>query len=85
LQPVVAAHAPAAQASTLPDAAAQRTAMNTLLRLLRDDDANAQRHFTEHAGLFAQTLGANYARIQAAVNSLALDEALELMQKGDDA
>jgi two-component system sensor histidine kinase/response regulator len=85
LQPVVAIDTTSLSAAPLVDDASQRKAMATLIQLLRADDANAQRHFTEHAGLFAQTLGANYARIQAAVNSLALDEALELMQKGDDA
>ena len=85
VQPVVATSNTRRSAAPLVDLAAQRRAMDTLTQLLRADDANAQRHFTEHAGLFAQTLGANYARIQAAVNSLALDEALELMQKGDDA
>jgi two-component system sensor histidine kinase/response regulator len=79
VQPVVATSNTSRSAAPLVDLAAQRRAMDTLTQLLRADDANAQRHFAEHAGLFAQTLGANYARIQAAVNSLALDEALEIM------
>jgi two-component system sensor histidine kinase/response regulator len=78
LQPVVAAHAPAAQASTLPDAAAQRTAMNTLLRLLRDDDANAQRHFAEHEAVFRATLGDRFREVKNAIDTLSLDEALEI-------
>jgi two-component system sensor histidine kinase/response regulator len=84
LRPVVATDT-AIQSVAVADAKAQRKAMDTLLKLLRDDDANAQRYFSEHAGIFAHTLGANYARIKAAVNSLALDEALEIMKKGDDA
>jgi signal transduction histidine kinase/HPt (histidine-containing phosphotransfer) domain-containing protein/FixJ family two-component response regulator len=78
LHSVVAAHAPAAQASTLPDAAAQRTAMNTLLRLLRDDDANAQRHFAEHEAVFRATLGDRFREVKNAIDTLALDEALEI-------
>ena len=78
LQPVVAAGT-TIPSVTVADAKAQRKTMEKLIQLLRSDDANAQRHFTEHKEFFAHTLGANYARIQAAVNSLALDEALEIM------
>ena len=54
--------------------------MDDLLRLLRNDDANAQRHFSEHANLFGPLLGEHFPSIRNAINSLALDEALELVE-----
>jgi two-component system sensor histidine kinase/response regulator len=70
------------QASTAEDTdpVAKRQAMDVLLRLLSDDDANAQRHFEEQAKLFATMLGEHYLRIKSAMNSLALDEAMELLE-----
>ena len=60
------------------DPAAQRKVMDQLLQMLRDDDANAQRHFSDHAALFGALLGENYLRVKSAMDSLALDEALEI-------
>lgn len=82
LQPVlqqgVAAQASTPQMSV--DADSQRKAMDQLLKLLRDDDANAQRFFTEQAALFGTILGEQYPLICNAIDSLALDEALEIIE-----
>jgi two-component system sensor histidine kinase/response regulator len=82
LQPLLQQTAAAQQPAThVPvDIGTQRRAMEQLLKLLRDDDANAQRHFSEHAALFGPILGEHYLRIRSSIDSLALDEALELVE-----
>jgi len=50
-----------------------------LVRLLRSDDANAHRVFAENADLFRGLWGAHYLPIKSRIDSLALDEALELV------
>jgi GAF domain-containing protein/DNA-binding response OmpR family regulator/HPt (histidine-containing phosphotransfer) domain-containing protein len=77
LQPVLAAAAPAQAHPPVVDAQAQREALETLVQLLRDDDANAQRHFAEHLALFDTVLGEHFKPVKNAIDSLALDEALE--------
>ena len=54
--------------------------MDQLLTLLRNDDANAQRHLADHATLLRPWMGEQYPRIRNAIDSLALDEALELVE-----
>ena len=81
LQPVV--HRQATQRTMPPgavDPAKQAQAMEVLLRLLRNDDANAQRHFADNAALFAALLGEHHLRVKTLMNSLALDEALEIIE-----
>jgi two-component system sensor histidine kinase/response regulator len=62
------------------DAATQRKVMDTLLQMLRDDDANAQRHFASHLGFFRHELGENFQCIQNALDDFALDNALDIME-----
>ncbi len=64
-------------AERVADAVAEQAALQQLRQLLQDDDANAQRFFVEHAGLFQSLLGAEYAPVQGAMERLALDQALE--------
>ncbi|MES2951152.1 MAG: response regulator [Pseudomonadota bacterium] len=81
LQPVLkqTASAQPAPRETV-DLATQRQAMDQLLKLLRDDDAHARRHFSDHAALFGPMMGEHYPRIRNSIDSLALDEALELVE-----
>ena len=67
--------------SSAPDTATARHAMDTLLNLLRADDANAQRHFVEHQALFSTLLGEQFRPIKTAIDGLALDEALEIIEE----
>lgn len=62
------------------DPPAQRRAIDTLIQLLRDDDANAQRHFTQHGVLFAALLQGSFQSIKAHIDVFALDKALELVE-----
>ncbi len=62
------------------DTNAQRQAMGTLRTLLQNDDANAQRHFADHAALFDTLLGEHFTRVRNSINSLALDDALEVVE-----
>ena len=62
------------------DPATQARALEVLLQMLRNDDANAQRHFADNAALFAALLGEHHLRIKALMDSLALDEVLELIE-----
>ncbi len=62
------------------DLDAQREAMDLLRTMLQNDDANAQRHFLDHAGLFEVLLGQHFPHVRNAIDSLALDEALELVE-----
>ena len=80
LQPVIARDPVAHRAAPAADPTAPRKAVDRLVQLLRDDDANAQRHFSEHEGLLRVVLGEHFTHVQHAVNSLALDEALEVME-----
>jgi signal transduction histidine kinase/DNA-binding response OmpR family regulator/HPt (histidine-containing phosphotransfer) domain-containing protein len=71
------------QASTHPvlvDSDTQHRAMDQLLKMLRADDANAQRHFSEHTTLFGPMMGEQFPSIRDAIDTLALDEALELIE-----
>ena len=80
LQPVL--QNSAANRSTIPapaDPTQPRQAMEHLRTLLRNDDANAQRYFADHAALFEPVMGAQFLRIRNAIESLALDDALELV------
>ena len=54
--------------------------VDKLLTLLRDDDANAQRYFTEHQDGLRIALGEHFIAVKSAVNALALDEALAIME-----
>ncbi len=81
LQPVLQQHA--AEQGPVPstmDHDAQRQAMDVLRALLQNDDANAQRHFSDHAALFGALLGEHYSRVRNSIDSLALDTALELVE-----
>ncbi len=81
LQPVLqqGADAPPEPAAKA-DPGVQHQALQHLRKLLQDDDANAQRHFAEHVALFGALMGEHYPRIRNAIDSLALDEALELVE-----
>jgi len=79
LQPVIAKDPVIHTAAPVVDPTAQREALNTLVQLLRDDDANAQRHFAQHQELLRLGLGKHFTFVQNAVNSFALDEALEIV------
>jgi two-component system sensor histidine kinase/response regulator len=86
LQPVLDKHAVQTAASrpvtagVAPDSATANEAMQTLLSLLRADDANAQRQFAQHQALFNTLLGEQFRPVKAAIDSLALDEALEIIE-----
>jgi two-component system sensor histidine kinase/response regulator len=80
LQPVTGTDPSIHAAAPVADTTAQREAMETLVKLLRDDDANAQRHFAKHQELLRSPLGAHFKTIQNAVNSFALDQALEIVE-----
>ena len=80
LQPVIARDPVVHRAAPAADPTAQRKAVDRLVQLLRASDANAQRHFSEHEGLLRVVLGEHFTHVQHAVNSLALDEALEVME-----
>ncbi len=62
------------------NASAIKPAIDKLVALLRDDDANAQRHFKEHQEVLCSALGEHFTSIQNAVNALALDEALAILE-----
>jgi signal transduction histidine kinase/DNA-binding response OmpR family regulator/HPt (histidine-containing phosphotransfer) domain-containing protein len=81
LQPVLQAHSPTRpDRADATDAGAAQRAIGTLLQLLRDDDANAQRHFADHHALLRRALGEHFASINRAVSALALDEALDILE-----
>jgi len=83
LQPLVArprngSREPTAVVSVNP--VTTQRAMDTLVTLLREDDANAQRHFNEHLPLFNAALGTKFLRVKNAIDKLALDDALEIIE-----
>ena len=63
-----------------PDAADVRRCMDELIVLLRADDASAQRFFTEHLDVFRAALGQRFREVKMAIDSIALDEALEIIE-----
>jgi HPt (histidine-containing phosphotransfer) domain-containing protein len=81
LQPVLTPTTPKVAGPPPPDnLETQRKAMDLLLQMLRDYDANAQRHFTVNAALFESALGEHYLRIRSVIGRLALDEALVMIE-----
>ena len=81
LQPVLTPTTPKVDGPPQPvKLEAQKKAMDLLLQMLRDYDANAQRHFTDNAALFESALGEHYLRIRSVIGRLALDEALAMIE-----
>ncbi|OYT92888.1 MAG: hypothetical protein CFE43_06330 [Burkholderiales bacterium PBB3] len=66
--------------SEAPDAAAVQRSMDALIALLRADDASAQRLFTEQLDVFRAALGQRFRDVKIAIDSIALDEALEIIE-----